>query len=278
MTRRSHLPEYLMEAFGLGLFLMSAGGFATLLWAEDSPVRAAVPGDLARRALMGVAMGLTAVVNIYSPWGRRSGSHLNPATTLTFWRLGKVSGRDAAFYVAAQFVGGTLGAASAYTLLGHRFLRPPVTAVVTAPGQHGVSVAFLAELTITFALILVVLAVNNSHRFARYTGFVVGAMVAVYITIEAPLSGMSMNPARSFASAAVSGNWDHLWVYFVAPPLGMLSAAQVFVWWHGRRAVRCAKMDHDGRFRCIFCEHQAKQVSAATATPAPTPHEVHHVA
>lgn len=277
MTRRSHLPEYLMEAFGLGLFLMSAGGFATLLWAEDSPVRAAVPSDLARRGLMGLAMGLTAVANIYSPWGRRSGAHLNPATTLTFWRLGKVSGRDAGFY-AAQFAGGTLGAVCVSVLLGHRFLQPPVTAAVTAPGQSGVAVAFLAEFLLTFVLMLVVLAVNNSRRFARYTGFVVGAVVAVYITIEAPLSGMSMNPARSFASAAVSGNWDHLWVYFLAPPLGMLSAARVFVWWRGRRAVRCAKMDHDGRFRCIFCEHQAKQASASTATPAPTPHEVHHVA
>jgi aquaporin Z len=148
--------------------------------------------------------------------------------------------------------------------------------VVTAPGQYGIGVAFFAELTITFALMLVVLTVSNS-RFARCTGFVVGAMVAVYITVEAPLSGMSMNPARSFASAAVSGIWTDLWVYFVAPPLGMLQAAQVFVWCRGRRAVRCAKMDHDARFRCIFCEHPANQ-TPATTIPAPTPPEVHHVA
>jgi aquaporin Z len=121
-TRKLHWPEYLMEALGLGLFLMSAGGFATLIWAEHSPVRAAVPSDLARRALMGLTMGLTAVVNIYSPWGRRSGAHLNPATTLTFWRLGKVSGRDAAFYVAAQFAGGTIGAYYICALLGCDFL------------------------------------------------------------------------------------------------------------------------------------------------------------
>jgi aquaporin Z len=120
--RAFHWPEYLMEALGLGLFMMSAGGFATLLWAEGSPVRAAVPSDLARRAVMGVAMGLTAVVNIYSPWGRRSGAHLNPATTLTFWRLGKVSGRDAVFYVAAQFAGGTIGVYYICALLGCDFL------------------------------------------------------------------------------------------------------------------------------------------------------------
>jgi aquaporin Z len=140
-----------------------------------------------------------------------------------------------------------------------------------------VAVAFSAEMTLTFILMLVVLTVNTS-RFGRFTGLVVGGMVATYITVEAPLSGMSMNPARSFASAAVSGIWTHLWVYFVAPPLGMLSAAQLFVWVRGRLAVRCVKMDHDGRFRCIFCDHQAKQALAVTTTPTPTPNEVHHVA
>jgi aquaporin Z len=121
-ARPFHSPEYLMEALGLGLFLMSAGAFATLIWAENSPVRAAVPNEFARRGLMGLAMGLTAVVNIYSPWGRRSGAHLNPATTLTFWRLGKVSGRDTAFYIAAQFAGGTVGAFYIGALLGCDFL------------------------------------------------------------------------------------------------------------------------------------------------------------
>lgn len=137
------------------------------------------------------------------------------------------------------------------------------------------AVAFLAEFVLTFVLMLVVLAVNNS-RYGRLTGLVVGVMVATFITVEAPLSGMSMNPARSFASAAVSGIWTHLWVYFVAPPLGMLLAARVFVWVKGRVAVRCAKLDHDGRFRCIFCGHHAKRVPAASPTPAPT-HEVEHV-
>jgi aquaporin Z len=119
---RDHLPEYLAEAVGLGLFMMSAGAFATLINAEDSPVRAAVPSELARRALMGLAMGVTAVALIYSPWGRRSGAHINPATTLTFWRLGKVARWDAVFYVAAQFAGGVVGAIYICALLGCSFL------------------------------------------------------------------------------------------------------------------------------------------------------------
>jgi aquaporin Z len=275
MTPRAfRWPEYLMEALGLGLFMISAGGFATLLEAEHSPVPSLVPSDLARRALMGLAMGLTAVVNIYSPWGRRSGAHLNPATTLTFWRLGKVSGRDAACYVAAQFAGGALGALFIAAWLGRDFLAPPVQAVVTVPGPAGVAVAFVVETLLAFVLILVVLTVNNS-RFDRLTGLVVGAMVALYITVAAPLSGMSMNPARSFASAAVSGTWTHLWIYFVAPPLGMFLAALAFLSVRGRLAVRCAKLDHDPRLRCLFCGHRPAATSAAPPHPmlVSIPHE-----
>src|SRR5262245_11232212 len=96
---RAHWPEYLVEAAGLGLFMISAGAFGTLLGHPGSPVVQAVPGDTARRVLVGLAMGLTAVCLIRSPWGQRSGAHFNPATTLTFWRLGKVAPADAAFYM-----------------------------------------------------------------------------------------------------------------------------------------------------------------------------------
>ena len=99
---RMHWPEYLTEAAGLGLFMISACVFGTLLGHPNSPVVQAVPDALARRALMGLAMGLTAVGLICSPWGQRSGAHFNPATTLTFWRLGKVAPADAGFYMLAQ--------------------------------------------------------------------------------------------------------------------------------------------------------------------------------
>ena len=96
-----HWPEYLMEAAGLGLFMISACVFGTLLEHPASPVRAGrCPTPLVRRVLMGLAMGLTAIAIIYSPWGQRSGAHMNPAVTLTFLRLGKVAPADAVFYVA----------------------------------------------------------------------------------------------------------------------------------------------------------------------------------
>jgi aquaporin Z len=88
--------------------------------------------------------------------------------------------------------------------------------------------------------------------WARWTGLACGALVATYITVEAPYSGMSMNPARSLASAVVAGQWTAFWIYLTAPPLGMLAAAELWVRQSGRRGVRCAKLNHDGSRRCIF--------------------------
>jgi aquaporin Z len=81
--------------------------------------------------------------------------------------------------------------------------------------------------------------------------------VASYITLEAPLSGMSMNPARTFGSAFFGRNWTAIWIYFTAPLLGMLAAAQLYLARRGRQAVACAKLHHRNSKRCIFCEYQA---------------------
>jgi aquaporin Z len=259
---RSHWPEYLMEATLLGLFMVSAGLFGTLLGYPQSPMHRAVADPVVRRLLMGVAMGLTAIGLIYSPWGRQSGAHFNPATTLTFWRLGKVAGWDALFYATAQFGGGLAGALLVAGLLGWRFLDPPVSAVATRPGDLGAGVAFVAEVAMSFLLMSVVLVVSNAARLSRYTGLFVGALVCGFITFAAPLSGMSMNPARTLASALPGHVWAGVWIYFTAPLLGMLAAAQVYLALRGRGAVRCAKMHHGSDKRCIFCGFPGLEVAA----------------
>ena len=114
---KRHWPEYLMEAAGLGLFMIAAFAFATVLEHPASPVRQAISESLPRRFLMGLAMGTTAIAIIYSPWGKQSGAHINPSTTLTFFRLGKIKPSDAVFYVMFQFAGGLLGAVVAAALL-----------------------------------------------------------------------------------------------------------------------------------------------------------------
>jgi len=245
----------LMEALGLGLFMVSAGVFGTALEYPGSPLHQAIPSGVVRRALMGVIMGLTAVGLVRSPWGQRSGAHLNPAVTWTFFRLGRVRLRTAVAYTVGQFVGGVLGVALVSACLGRAFLGAPVEAVATLPGAAGMAVAFLAEVSISGALMLVVLALGRSTRWQRHTPWAVGILLFLCITLEAPLSGMSMNPARSLASAVFSRG-EGLWLYFVAPLVGMLLAAEVHLRAHPRgkkRAMRdgCAKLLH--AFPCLFC-------------------------
>jgi aquaporin Z len=254
---RSHWPEYLIEACGLGAFMVSACLFVALFEYPWSPVRQQLEDPLLRRALIGLAMGLTAIAIIYSPWGNRSGAHLNPAVTLTFWRLGKIAGWDALFYGLAQFAGGVAGVMLSVAILGVPVIADTsVNYAVTLPGAHGPFVALAAEVAISFGLMLAVLFVANRPAINRYTGLVAGALVAAYITIEAPLSGMSMNPARSLGSALPPQLWADQWIYFVAPPLGMLIAAEVYLRVQPARPVLCCKLHHDNPERCIFhCEY-----------------------
>lgn len=250
---KNHWPEYLSEAAGLGAFMVSACAFAVLLFHPASPAVSGVESEAARRVLMGAAMGLTSVLLVYSPWGMRSGAHNNPAVTLTFYRLGKVNGVDAFFYVLAQFAGGVAGVLLAAWLLGDPVADPSVNYVVTVPGRPGVAAAFAAEAVISFVLMSVVLRASNHARLSRWTGLLAGLLVALYISVESPVSGMSMNPARTFGSAVSARLWTALWAYFAAPLAGMLLAAEVFERTGARAA--CAKLHHHNRKRCIFnCE------------------------
>lgn len=258
-----HWPEYLMEAWGLGTFMVSAGLFATLLEYPGSPVRQAIENAEVRRGLMGLAMGLTAIGIIYSPWGKRSGAHINPAVTLTFLRLGKVNRIDAGFYIVAQFLGGLAGVALVWVILGTAFSEPPVGFVNTLPGSAGVAVAYLTEVAMACGLMLMVLTLISSHRLMVRTGVFAGILVASYIAFLAPVSGMSINPARTFASAAPAGELAFLWLYFTAPILGMLAAVEIFRVAKLSRGWFCAKLNHDFAYRCIHCGHEPTQVHEA---------------
>ena len=250
-----HWPEYLIEAWALGTFMLSAAVFTTLIDRPGSPLYAAIGDADLRRMLIGIAMGLTAIGLIYSPWGQRSGAHMNPAVTLTFLRLGRIRAADACGYIAAQLAGGVLGVLFASALLGAAFTEPPVNHVVTVPGPRGAGVAFVAELAISAVMMLVILTASASPRFARYTGVFAGVLVAAWITLEGPLSGMSMNPARTAASAVPARLWDSFWVYLTAPVVGMQLGALAHRWIRPRSG-GCAKLQHGRGQRCIHCGYE----------------------
>jgi len=193
---------------------------------------------------------------------------MNPAVTLTFLRLGKIHPWDALFFVVAQVLGGISGVLLVAALAGHAFSDPPVSYAATLPGSFGPAAAFAAELVISAILMLTVLSVSAFARLAPFTGLIVGCLVATYITVESPLSGMSMNPARSLASAAPGMQWRHLWIYLTAPLLGMLSGAQVFLMVASARRVLCAKLLHPLGVPCIHCGYEPRTAARGESSPA----------
>jgi aquaporin Z len=257
---RTHWREYATEAAGLGVFMISALSFTLLLEHPASPARAAIADPLARRVLMGCAMGATLVALVYNPLGQRSGAHFNPVFTFTFWRLGKIESRDALAYAAAQFAGGALGVALLGAGAAVALADEHVRYAITMPGAAGVAAAFAGEAAIAFAQMSLVLCASNSKRWNRWTGAFAALGVATYIALEAPLSGMSMNPARTLASAFGANHYASLWLYFAAPLLGMLAAAELYLRVAGARRVHCAKLHHANTQPCIFrCNWDAAQ-------------------
>jgi aquaporin Z len=249
---RLHWPEYLMEAGELALYMFFVCAFATLLQHPASPVRHFIFDGIFRRALAGLATGAMVIAIIMTPWGKQSGGHFNPAITFTFYRLGKVKSWDALFYTIAQFSGATSGVAIATYVLRGAPKNDAIRYALTVPGVYGNAVAFLAELTISFVLMSSILFMSNRATLARFTPYFVGALYAIFITFETPLSGMSMNPARTFGSAFDANYWHALWIYFIAPTLGMLIAGEVFMRSRGGLVPYCAKLHHANNKRCIF--------------------------
>jgi len=249
---RLHWPEYLMETGEITVYMFFACAFATLLQHPASPIRQFIMNTFFRRGLLGMAIGATVIAIIVSPWGKQSGGHFNPAITLTFYRLGKVAPWDALFYVAGQFLGAVIGVVTATYVLRGAPSDDAVHYAVTMPGIYGIAGAFMGELTISFILMATILFATNRETLARYTPYFAGTLYAIFMTIEAPLSGMSMNPARTFGSAFPADYWHALWVYFIAPTLGMLVAAELFLRVRGGVPPYCAKLHHANNKRCIF--------------------------
>src|SRR5215470_13948197 len=249
---RLNWREYAMEFTEMGVYLFFTCLFATLLQHPASPIRHLLPNDNIRRAFFGISVGATIVVIVLTPWGKQSGGHLNPATTFTFYRLGKTEFWDAIFYGVAQFAGATAGVVVGTFLLLGAPGNPAIRYAATLPGIYGSGVAFIAEAAISFTLMFTVLIASNHNVLSRYTAYFVGTLYAIFIALETPLSGMSMNPARTFGSAFRGQYWHALWVYFLAPTLGMLIAAELFLCMRGGIGSHCAKLHHANNKRCIF--------------------------
>ena len=201
---------------------------------------------------MGLAMGTTIIAIVLTPWGKQSGAHFNPAVTIAFYRLGKAALWDAVFYCAGQLLGAVAGVAFASLVLQGAPAHKAVRYAATVPGIYGDTIAFVAELAMSFLLMGAILYASDHQLLAAYTHYFAAILAAVYIAFESPLSGMSTNPARTFGPALYGNYWRALWIYFTAPPLGMLAAAEVFLLAGEGTGPHCAKLHHQNDKRCIF--------------------------
>ena len=226
-----------MEAVGLGGFIIGAGLMTIALEHPDGPAMQTALRDypLARHAVLGLVMGLYITLTALL-WGKKSGAHLNPAVTWTYYALGSIRLSHAVLYTIAQFSGAIAGALLLKAALGSWFSHPAIDYGVTKPMPPYRSVhAFVAEALISFILMAITLMAITSKRWEKKLAAVTGALIALYLTFELPLSGMSLNPARSTAGALAANQWAHLWIYFVAPVGAMLAAGALFPLWRKYR-------------------------------------------
>ena len=222
--------HYVQEALGLAIFMISACFFGSMLEAHESSVHQLIPNSMMRSIMMGGLMGATALFIFYSPFTSPSGSHINPAVTLTFLRLQRICRWDALFFIIFQFAGGTIAVYLMRSWLGKALTATPVNSVVTVPGKAGIWPALFTEFSIAFVTMVMILFTSTHHRAKKYTRLFAACLVCMWVVIAGPVSGFGMNPARSFASALPSHQWTGFWIYLLMPLAGMLAAAEVFLY------------------------------------------------
>lgn len=172
----------------------------------------------------GIALAFAFVVlaMIYTI-GHLSGAHINPAVTVAFWSAGRFPGKEVLPYVLAQSIGAILAS------LALRWILGPVGALGTTVPAIPLRAAFAVEFLLSFVLMFVIMAVATDERVADgFAGLAVGLTVGFDAMMGGPLTGASMNPARSLGPAVAGNIWEAHWIYWLAPITAMIAAAKVY--------------------------------------------------
>ncbi len=190
------------------------GTFALVFCGTGAIIINDLKGGIITHPGVAVVFGLVVLGMIYAV-GEISGAHFNPAVTLGFWIAGRLPGRQVAPYIVSQVLAALAGS------LALRIIFPDVrglgaTLPVVSPGA-----AFLLEVLISFFLMFVIINVSTgSKEQGALAGVAIGAVVTLCALFAGPITGASMNPARSLGPALISGQTTSLWIYMTAPILG----------------------------------------------------------
>lgn len=260
--KQLHWPEYAAELLGTAFLLFIGLSAVTFDFGTGSPLASVLPDSGARRLITGIIFAGSGSLIAISPLGKLSGGHINPVVSLAFWIQGKVHQYDLVGYIVSQFIGAILGVALLALVWGKRAVS--VQNGVTTPGAgYPLWSVFLIEMGLTFLLIFCIFFFVSSPRLMHWTPLMTWILVAVMVWLEAPISGTSLNPARSFGPALISWFWQNQWLYFLAPLCGAMLAVAVFrLITAGKRDVLTAKMYHVPYYRCIFKNVRAPHMQA----------------
>ena len=237
----------------LGTFVLLVAGISSIvLGFSAGPLSTALGSDATRLLFVVACWGGTVTLLVYSPVGRASGAHVNPAVTLAFLVEGRVRPGDAVAFVAAQLLGGFAAMALLAAAWGERLAA--VGTGVTHPGAaFGPAAAFASELLTTGALVFLIFVFLGHERLVPFTGLAAGLFIAVGARATAAISGTSLNPVRSLAPAVAARDFADLWIYLVAPAAGALLgvAAHRLT---ARPRPACAKLFHpEDDPGCLHC-------------------------
>jgi aquaporin Z len=251
MTSKLNWSEYTAEACGTAFNVFVGLSAGVINFSPDFPIAHLLPSPSLRLLLTGLIFAGSGSLFAISPLGKLSGAHINPSVSLAFFARGKMHTEDLAGYLIGQFIGGLLGA---WLLIGiWGFHAANIHYGITAPGQgYPIWFVFLAEFGMTFALVLGIFVFLSEKRLMRWTPFMTWLLVAALVWLGAPISGTSLNPARSFGPSFVNWFWYSQWLYWIAPPSGGLGAALFFHLFKGNRRLLTAKLFHVPHYPCIF--------------------------
>jgi aquaporin Z len=247
---------YYLSEFAGTFFMMLIGISAITLNFGTSFMQEAIHSFSVRLLLTGVLFAGGATLVVYSPIGRISGAHLNPAITLAFFLEKKLKKRDLFMYPLMQ-ISGSIIAALVSLLIWSDSARA-VKVGMTFPGAgYNIFFVFFLEVFITFLLVSLVFFFLHRKILTKFTGLAAGSLFVIIVFFTAPISGPSLNPARSIGPAVVALNFAFLWLYIAAPLCGSLLAVAIHRALPFLHPPLCAKLNHKEHDDCLFnCEYR----------------------
>jgi aquaporin Z len=255
-----HWRIWAAELLATGLLIFVGLSVVCLIFGSGSAF--AIESDSLALLVLGLLFSGWNSLLAVSPLGRLSGAHLNPAVTLGFGLLGRVSNHDVVGYLLAQLAGALAGAAALHFVW--RGVAESVDGGVTVPSVS-LPAALALEAAMTAALIAVILFFVSRARLARWTPLAIWPLIAVLVWAGSPATGTSLNPVRSAGPALVFGEGlEVLWLYLVGPSAGALAVALAWRRRHAGAQPKTAKLFHDARYECALATELPAQPVTGT--------------